>query len=136
MEKYDSAFADWDKVLKVHGPEVKLYQNRSFAYIKTNKFKEAIEDYKTLADMGIPMDASMYFFRAYANYRLGNYDAAIDDNSKAILMNPNYKEAIYNRGQTYYSMKKFRNAYDDITKAQSLGYKVDPAFIENLKKQL
>jgi tetratricopeptide (TPR) repeat protein len=136
MDKYDSAFADWEKVLRIHGPEIKLYQNRAYAYIKTNKFKEAIDDYKSLTDMGIPLDANMYFFRAFAYYKLGNYDAAIDDNSKAIQMNPNYKEAIFNRGQTYYSMKKFKNAYDDIIKAQSLGYKIDQAFIDNLKKQL
>ncbi len=136
MEKYDSAFADWDKVLKIHGPEIKLYQNRAYAYVRANRFKETIEDYKTLEDMGVPMDANMYFFRSFANYRLGNYDAAIADNTKAIAMNPNYKEAYYNRGQTYNSMKKFKNAYDDIIKAQSLGYKVDPSFIASLKKQL
>src|ERR1017187_27398 len=72
MDKYDSAFADWEKVLRIHGPEIKLYQNRAYAYIKTNKFKEAIDDYKSLTDMGIPMDANMYFFRAYAYYRLAN----------------------------------------------------------------
>ena len=136
MEKYDSAFADWEKVLKVHGPEIKLYQNRAYAYVKAGKYKECIEDYKSLTDMGVQMDASMYFFRAFANYRSGNYDAAIEDNTKAIQMNPNYKEAYYNRAQTYISMKKPRNAMDDILKAQSLGYKVDPMIIENLKKQL
>ncbi len=136
MEKYDSAFADWERVLRTHGPEIKLYQNRAYAYLKANKFKEAIGDYKALNDMGIQMDPNMYFFRGFANYRLGNYDLAIDDNTNAIRMKPDYKEAYYNRGQTYVSMKKIRNAIDDFQKALSMGYKIDPSFIEQLKKQL
>jgi len=136
MQKYDSSFVDWDKALRLHGPDVKIYQNRAFAYLNKGRFKESIQDYKSLNEMGIPLDGNMYFFLACDYFQLGNYDSAIIDFTKAIDLNPNNKEAYFNRSQTYNNVKKSRNALDDALKAQSLGYNVDPAYLEKLRKQL
>ena len=136
MQKFDSAFSDWDKVLGIHGPDVRLYQNRAFAYLNKGRFKESIQDYNSLAELGFRLDGNMYFFLACDYFQVGNYDSALIDFSKAIEMNPNNKEAYYNRSQTYNNIKNYRNALDDALKAQSLGYNIDAAYIEKLKKQL
>ncbi|MEI6817204.1 MAG: tetratricopeptide repeat protein [Bacteroidota bacterium] len=136
MEKYDSAFADWDKVMKIHGPEVKLYQNRAYAYLRANKFKECIDDFNKLAEMGISLQPNMYFFKAFANFKIGDLEQSVADNSKAIQMDPNYKEAYYNRSQTYFNLKKYKESLDDLMAAQRLGYKVDQSFIDQVKQKL
>ena len=134
MQNYDSAFVDWDKVIKLHGPDNRVYQNRALAYLNRGRFKESIHDYKSLTDMGVQMDGNMYFFRGCDYFQLGNYDAAIEDYTKALAINPNNKDAYFNRSQTYHKMNKPNEALDDALHAQRLGYQVDPAYIEQLKK--
>jgi Flp pilus assembly protein TadD len=52
----------------------------------------------------------------------------------ALKIDPRYAEAYSNRGGAYYQKGQYDQAWEDIRKAQSLGYKVEPAFLENLRK--
>jgi len=44
--------------------------------------------------------------------------------------------AYYNRGRTYYFKKdkEYDKSWNDIKKAQDLGYKVPPEFLDDLRK--
>src|SRR5262249_11557202 len=52
--------------------------------------------------------------RANARDALGYPDAAIDDYSQAIAIDPHYGNALYNRGSTYLEMGKFQLAIADL----------------------
>lgn len=47
---------------------------------------------------------------------------------------PNDAEAYYNRGVVYYLKKEYDKAWEDVYKAQSLGFKVHPEFLNDLRK--
>ena len=71
--------------------------------------------------------------RAYGRDK-GQYNKAISDFNKAIEIDPKYAMAYNNRGAAYFYIKEYENAWNDVKKAQALGYKIDPKFLEMLRK--
>jgi len=61
-------------------------------------------------------------------------DQAISDYTKALEVNPNYALAYYNRGRSYYYKKEYDKSWEDIKKAQDLGWKIRPEFLDDLRK--
>ena len=49
-----------------------------------------------------------------------NFDAAIQEYSTAIRLNPAYADAYYNRAAIYYGQKKYVEALADVKKSMSL----------------
>ena len=68
--------------------------------------------------------ADFYFDRAYYKAEKGDYYGAISDFTKAIEIDPNYKEAYYNRGWNKYKLNDYYGAISDYTKA----IEIDPNF--------
>ncbi len=144
MERYDSAFTDWQRVLKhyqnagMQFPQSeKLYQSRAFAYLKAGRFQDAVNDYSHLIELNnIAPIPNTFFFRGIAYFKLKNYDAALADNTKAIAIDGNYREAYYNRAQVYFNLKKYQQSLDDMYTAKRLGYDIDPAMIDEIKQAL
>jgi Tfp pilus assembly protein PilF len=69
---------------------------------------------------------------AYVNN--GQYGWAIDDFTKALEIDPKSAGAYYYRATAYYFKKEYDKSWRDIKKAQDLGYKIPPKFLENLRK--
>jgi len=132
-EKLDSAMLDFDMVIKLKGDDMTLYENRAYAYLRQAKYKESLADYNKYIGNGDKIAPNIYALRGFDNYKLENYQAAINDYSKAIEMNPNFPEAFYIRSQSFLGLDKFKNAMDDALKAQSLGYPVDPIYMNQLR---
>lgn len=68
-------------------------------------------------------------------YAKGRNDQAVQLFDEVIRLNPNFGRAYYQRGMVYQSQEKYDKAIEDISKAKSLGYGVDPDFIEWLKRK-
>ena len=64
----------------------------------------------------------------------GQYDKAIADFNKALQINPMLAVAYGNRGRAHYFMKEYDKSWDDIKKAQDLGYQIPPEFLDDLRK--
>ena len=62
------------------------------------------------------------------------YDQAISDYSKALEINPKDTAAYNNRGMAYYRKGEYDKAWEDVHKAQSLGFQVRPGFLKNLRE--
>ena len=74
-------------------------------------------------DVNHPMttkSASDYFEDGNKLYRIGEYDTAIADFTKAIELNPDDHEAYNNRGSVYAKLEKYDTAIADFTKAIEL----------------
>ncbi len=54
--------------------------------------------------------------------------------TKALEINPSFGVAYNNRGASYYSKQEYDKAWEDIKKAQSLGYQVHPALLKALRE--
>jgi tetratricopeptide (TPR) repeat protein len=64
----------------------------------------------------------------------GQYDQAITDYNKAIEIDPRFATAYYNRGRSYYLKNEYEKSWEDVNKAQELGYKVPADFLDDLRK--
>jgi tetratricopeptide (TPR) repeat protein len=64
----------------------------------------------------------------------GKYDEAIAEFNKAIAANPEDARAYYCRSVAYFFKKDYDKSWEEVYKAKSLGYKIEPDFLNNLKK--
>jgi tetratricopeptide (TPR) repeat protein len=81
------------------------------------------------------LDAKSYNNRGIAYQKKRQYDKAISDYSKAIEINPRYADAYNNRGNAYGEGKgQHDKAWDDVKKAQDLGYQIHPGFLKALRE--
>jgi tetratricopeptide (TPR) repeat protein len=82
-----------------------------------------------------PTDSRGYLSRAGVYNRKGNYGQAIVDYTKAIELNDSHLAEVYSyRATAYYSNNNYDKSWDDVHKAEELGYAVDSKFIAKLKE--
>lgn len=109
------------------------YNNRGNAYEDQGSIEQAISDYNKVIEIN-PKSAAAYNNRGNAYEDQGSIEQAISDYNKAIEINPALAQAYNNRGRVYYEEKEYDKAWADVHKVESLGYKVNLRFIEELKK--
>ena len=59
----------------------------------------------------------------------------MSDFNEAIEINSHFAQVYYNRAVIYYQFKKYDRAWEDVHKVESFGLKIDPEFLEDLKKE-
>jgi len=129
----DLALSDYNKAIAIDPDLSSAYNNRGNIYQEQGDIKKAIADFdKVIA--GDPNLASAYLNRAIAYQKIGNLGLALSDCSKAIQINPNYAKAFHNRAVIYLLRKEYTKSWEDLHRAEALGYKIDPRFLEELKK--
>jgi tetratricopeptide (TPR) repeat protein len=126
--EYDQAISGYNKALELNPRYAEAYLNRGIAYRNKGQHDQAVSDYGMVLQID-PKDARAYCNRGNALVEKGQYDKAISDYNKALEINSKDAQIFYNRGLAYYF--KF---WEDIKKAQALGYKIPPDFLEDLRK--
>jgi len=110
------------------------YLNQGVDYFDQGNLPKAIAEYTKAIIMRLNYTKA-YYNRGLAYFKEGNFPKAIVDYTKAIEINPNFAHAYYSRAQVYFFTKEYDKAWTDIHKAQGLGAKVDPHFIESLREE-
>ncbi len=82
MRKYNEAISDYTQCLLLQPSYLDALFNRANAYENINNPAAAFSDYNTYLSINAT-DGSVYFKRAYLNYRTGNISAAAIDAQKA-----------------------------------------------------
>lgn len=80
-----------------------------------------------------PNKARPYLNRGNAYGKKGDHDRALADFDKAVQLNPDYAEAYYNRAVAYFYKGDYEKARENVRKAEALGYKADPDFLNDLR---
>ncbi len=62
------------------------------------------------------------------------YDRAISQFDRVLEQNPRDARTYYERGLVYYNKGEYDKAWQDVRKAQSLGYQVPPEFLSLLSE--
>ena len=62
------------------------------------------------------------------------FDQAILLFNKSLKINPKYAEAYMSRGRGYYFKGEYDKSWEDIKKAQDLGYKIPAEFLDDLRR--
>ncbi|MDR1930346.1 MAG: tetratricopeptide repeat protein [Treponema sp.] len=93
-----------------------LLLNALYAHNK-NRFDEAISFYSRILDMkpGSPVTSLIYKHRGMANFAQSSYEAAIEDFSKALELDPESYKAAYYRGVVKSVLRRYSEAIDDFT---------------------
>ncbi len=123
--EYDEAIEDFSNAIRLQPDYDILYRayfGRGFCKFQLGDYEGAKSDF----DRSIRQfanDPEVFFWRAYTKYKL-RYPASseIADYNRAILLNPNYAEAYFNRGQAKIKNRQLRAACSDLRKAYELGY--------------
>lgn len=105
FSKWREAICDYDKVAKLGKLNSGSYNNRAYAYMRIKKIDLALAD----ANDALRLDsnnADAYDTRGTIYFRKGPnyYQEALQDYSKAILLNPRLWEAYENRANLYSAM--------------------------------
>ncbi len=111
------------------------HYNSGISYNVQGNITQAIFEFTKTIKID-PNFAGAYYNRGVAYTQQNQYKLAIADFSKFIETNPTYAEVYYKRGCAYFNEKDYDKAWIDVHKAESLGFVIDPDFINMLKKAL
>lgn len=132
--RFDQALSDYQKAIEINSAYSDAYSNRGSVYQLQGNFDKAIGDYNKALTIK-PGLYKTYNNRGLAYQSKGDFDKAIDDFTKSIEINPKNGSAYGNRALAYFSKEDYNKAWRDILEAESLGYKIDPKFLDKLKKK-
>lgn len=88
-------------------------------YYDKKDFSKAIEYGNQVVKID-SMDAEVYFLLAFSHKYIGNRTDAIQYYEKAIMINPNFKEALYNLSILYLQRSNFNRAEKTLKKVELL----------------
>jgi len=75
-----------------------------------------------------------FYNRGVARAKDGDYSAAIKNYTKAIALNPGYAQAYHRRAGAYFAKRDYDNAWVNVKACRKLGVRVDPVFLDELRK--
>lgn len=122
LQNYKAAIDDYSKAIDLAPNNSQLYNNRAAVYVDLQQYSKALEDMSKA--LSLHQDAHKYYNRGMLYEKMNNLDNAIDDFTKALEHNPEYKQVLNSRANTYRLQKKYELALEDANKA----VKIDPSF--------
>ena len=125
--QYDKSVYDFTKALEltsIGDTELRfdILAFRGEAYQKGNEFDNAIKDYSDAIQLN-PKHKNIkhiYSSRAWVWFAKGDHAKAIDDFSKAIMIDPESDDAYYGRASVWFKKKDFQRAMVDAKEAVKL----------------
>jgi len=122
---FDRAIEDFNKAISLNPSNellVELFLNLGAAELRLEAYDAAIKDYDKALEIS-PRNPSVYNYRGYANYKIGNFVDAINDYNNAIDLDPNNAASYYNRGMAFIKTSDKPKACMDFHKGCNLGNK-------------
>jgi tetratricopeptide (TPR) repeat protein len=129
----DQAIADYTKALEIDPRNATAYYNLGVTHMKNRQLDQAIVNFDKALEIK-PMDMDSLVKRGHSYRQKGQFDLAIADYTKALAIAPGAVEAYYGRAKAYLGKKEYDKAWEDVRKIQSLGVKVEPEFLQALRK--
>ena len=114
--------------------DVKAMVDRGMENCQNGRYDQALNDFNDALKLK-PNDALLITYRGVVYYAKGQNDLAMKEFNRAIEIDPKAGKAYYQRGMIYENQEKYAQAVPELKKAKSLGYSVDPVFIETLEKK-
>jgi len=135
INNFAQALSDYNKALEYDPDHEKAYINRGNTYSRQGNFVQAISDYNKAFALD-PGDVQVYIDRGTCYAQQKNYTQALADYNRAIIAKPYNAAGYYDRAVTYYQLKEYDRAREDVDRAGALGARIDPRFLEDLRKRV
>jgi len=129
----DHAIVDFSQSLQLNPNLVDAYIVRGVIYEIQGDYDGALADYSQALQIN-PNYAMAYYNRGNVYTKKGNYDQAIAEYTRTLDINPSVTAAHYNRAVLYFNQGDHTKAWEDVHKAQDLGYEADPQFLQELRR--
>jgi tetratricopeptide (TPR) repeat protein len=131
--QYHKAIVEYNRALELNPQNVIVYVNRGNTYEAMRSHEDAISDYNRAIEIN-PNYGGAYMNKGVVFARMGQYDQAIYNISRGIEIDPRNGEMYFNRANVYFYKKEYDKAWDDVNKAQDLGWQVHPGFLYQLRE--
>ena len=132
QNRFDLALSDLNRAIELDPMLVDALGNRTLLYANTKRFSEELADIDRYLRLK-PDDAEMMNMRALALIELNRLPEAESEFGRAIQISPSTGVFYLNRSHLYQSTGRKTQALDDAQRAQSLGVKVDPQYLNSLR---
>ena len=116
------------------GQDVQSSIDQGIKHSQAGNYDQALQAFDQALKLK-PNDPALITYKATVYYAKGNNPQALQMCEQALKLNPNFGRAYYQRGMIYDKQEKYDKALEDLIKAKSLGYGIDPEFIELMKKK-
>jgi tetratricopeptide (TPR) repeat protein len=93
---YDRAIADFDRALQLDPMAAETWNNRCWARVLTGRLDGALADCNE--SLRLKADANTFDTRAFAYFKMGEFDKAIADFDAALQRAPELASSLYGRG--------------------------------------
>jgi tetratricopeptide (TPR) repeat protein len=114
--------------------DVQSYIDQGVKNSQAGRYAQALQAFDQALKLK-PKDPALLTYKGIVYYAQGKNDQAMQLFEEVIKLNPNFGRAYYQRGMIYQNQEKYDQAVADLTKAKSLGYGIDPDFIELVKRK-
>ena len=132
LAKYDEALADFNRAIELQPDYPEAYLNRGNALSVKKEYASAIRDYDEYLRFET-RQPNPYYWRGLARANTGDAEGALSDFDACLALNPKFPAAYYERSRAYRSRGDYQSALRDAATAGSLGFKVDEAYLAELK---
>ena len=129
--KYDEAIALYKRAIEANPNFEGVYCNLGVLYMSMGKNEEAMDAYKKAVAIN-PSFENTYYNMGVLYVQMGKPEEALEMYKKTLELNPEHPQANNNIATLYFKMKQYVLAIKHIDKAASLGFKVDPKFLDEL----
>ncbi len=132
-EKYDRAIAEYRRVIQQDKHDYRAYYNLGLAHFAVENYQQAVRDYNSALKSSDSINSEqknlIYNDRALAYMMLGNYELAIADTDRVIILEAGNYSAYFNRGCAYHRQGNYLAAIEDFTQVIQLKPDFTQAYI-------
>jgi Flp pilus assembly protein TadD/O-antigen ligase len=126
-KNWEQVIAEAKKAFAYNPHEVRTLSLLARAYLKTGRYREAIEPLATVIE-AYPNDMNAHINMGIACDHIGDYTRALNEYEKALRIQPDFAKAHNNMGITFMKQKKPDRALEQFQKAIALDPKNSSAF--------
>ena len=132
LSRREQAVQDFTRAIQGKPDYAEAYLNRALALSGLNRIQRALPDFD-LAIRLQPGNPKAYLWRGEARLLLNDPEGAVQDYSRSIELDPGSAAAWYARARVNERLGRLPDAYQDLLRAQQLGYPVRPEELARLR---
>jgi tetratricopeptide (TPR) repeat protein len=134
-EMVDQAIVEAERAIELDPDQAAAFNNLGIAYMKKRLLQRAAEQFQKAIEID-RNNIEALFNLGSLMVQAGNLDRALDLYLAAAKLDPNNGALFNNMAVVYFRKGEFALAWKYVQKAQAAGFRVQPAFLDELKAKI